>query len=307
MSAILVTGGAGYIGSQLIRDLPEEFPNHTIRILDNMIRERYVSLWDLPKAGKFEFIEGDITNDADVKKAMIDVDIVIDLAGITDAPKSFERKELTMNINVGGVKKLLEHAIKNKIKRYVYSSSASVYGPTKNIVAEDYNCKPVSPYGESKLQAEEEITEAMKKGLNASVLRFGTVYGWSVGIRFDTVINRFTFNACFKKPIEVWKVNKGEKRPYIHVKDASKALIFISKKNVTGIFNTASENIMLEDVVKSVLKQIPDAVVREVDKENLNQLSYMLNSSKLTNLGFVFQHDLEEGVKEIVKELKNFR
>ena len=308
MGTILVIGGAGYIGSQLIRDLPKEFPGQTIRILDNMVRERYVSLWDLPNGCKFEFIEGDTTKDEDVKKALKDVDIIFDLGGITNAPKSFERKELTMEVNVAGVGNLLEHATKSDVKRYVYASSASIYGPTKDIAKEDHLCKPVSPYGESKLLAEKELLNAVENnGLKASIIRFGTVFGWSVGIRFDTVINRFAFNASIKKPIEVWKVNKGEKRPYIHVKDASRALVFMSKKNINGIFNAASENIILEEVVNVITRLVPDVVVNEVSKENLNQLSYMIDSSKIKGLGFEFKYDLQGGVKEMIDKFNGFR
>jgi len=120
---ILVTGGCGYIGSQLIRDLAVEprFQGKTIRILDSMIRERYVSLMDLPSEGNYEFLEGDIRKDEDLKKAFQDVEQVIDLAGITNAPISFERRDLTVDGNVTGGRSVLEHAVKSEIDRFVYS------------------------------------------------------------------------------------------------------------------------------------------------------------------------------------------
>src|ERR1700751_4426659 len=187
---VLVTGGAGYIGSKLIRDLSVNpgLEGRTIRVLDSMLRERYVSIMDLPREGHFEFLEGDIRNDADLKKAFVDVDMVVDLAGITNAPLSFERKELTFDVNVNGGRKVVEYAVNAGVEKYFYSSTASVYGPTKGVVDEEYSCKPISPYGESKLQGEKACLDASKlHGLDAMVLRLGTVFGYSIGMRFETV------------------------------------------------------------------------------------------------------------------------
>ncbi len=99
---ILVTGGCGYIGSRLMRDLASnrKFGGSTVRVIDNMMRERYVAIMDLSPDGRFEFIEGDIRKDDDLKRAFQDVDMVVDLAGITNAPLSFERKDLTFDVNV---------------------------------------------------------------------------------------------------------------------------------------------------------------------------------------------------------------
>src|SRR3989442_4629245 len=115
---ILVTGGCGYIGSKLIRHLAseEKLAGATIRVLDNMLRERYVSLMDLPANGNYEFIEGDIREEDDLKKAFQDVDMVIDLAGITNAPISFERKDLTFDVNERSEQKVENHPAKPRAK-----------------------------------------------------------------------------------------------------------------------------------------------------------------------------------------------
>src|SRR5205807_6032376 len=136
------------------------FAGGTIRVIDNMMRERYVAIMDLPLDGRFEFMEGDIRNDEDLKRAFQDVDMVVDLAGITNAPLSFERKDLTFDVNVNGGRKVVDYALKYEVEKFVYSSTASVYGPTKGIVNESFPCKPISPYGESKLQAEQSCLAA---------------------------------------------------------------------------------------------------------------------------------------------------
>src|SRR5712691_8763889 len=231
---VLVTGGCGYIGSKLIRDLAfdEKLAGSTIRVLDNMLRERYVSLMDLPSQGRYEFMEGDIRKDEDLVKAFRDVDAVIDLAGITNAPISFERKELTFDVNVNGGRKVVERALKSGVERFVYSSTASVYGPTTGIVDETSPCRPISPYGESKLQGERFCLDASRTGgMNSTVLRLGTVYGYSVGMRFDTVVDRFVYLAWSGAPLTVWESAQQERRPYLHLQDSCKALIHALKRH----------------------------------------------------------------------------
>lgn len=307
--SVLVTGGAGYIGSQLIRDLPSsrDFEGRTIKILDNMFRERYVSIMNLPASVKYEFIEGDIRKDEDLKAVFKDVEVVFDLAGITNAPLSFERKELTMDVNYEGWKKILAHAMRNDVKKFVYASSASVYGPTEGIVDENYDCKPASPYGESKLMAERECIKACKEsGLNATVLRLGTVYGYTIGMRFDTVVDRFVYLACIGMPLSVWIGAEDAKRPYLHVKDSIRGLMFaVTDKRTRGeVYNVVGQNASLGEITKIIKEHIPQAKIQKVEVKHLHSLSYMLDNSKIRKLGFETRYTLEEGVKEIVAKFK---
>src|SRR5260370_11723135 len=140
---VLVTGGAGYIGSELIRELSSnpKLEGVTGRVLDNMLRERYVAIMDLPREGRFEFLEGDIRKDDDLKIAFRDVDMVVDLAGITNAPLSFERKELTFDVNVNGSRKVVEHPATSGVGKYIYSSTATVYGPPGAVLDGKETCK----------------------------------------------------------------------------------------------------------------------------------------------------------------------
>ena len=309
---ILITGGCGYIGSKLIRDLASDrkFAGSTIRVIDNMMRERYVAIMDLPPDGRFEFIEGDIRKDEDLKRAFQDVDMVVDLAGITNAPLSFERKDLTFDVNVNGGKKVVEHAVKSGVEKLVYSSTASVYGPTKGIVDERYACKPISPYGESKLQAEKACLDASKQnGLDATVLRLGTVFGYSKGMRFDTVVDRFTYLACIGMPLTVWESAQSEKRPYLHIQDAVDGLIFaLSNNGMKGeTYNVIGENASMNRITSVIAREVPEAHVVISATPNLNQVSYELDGSKFERQGFKPYHTLEEGVREIVDRFRTLR
>ena len=306
---VLVTGGAGYIGSSLIRKLASnpKLEGETVRVLDNMLRERYVAIMDLPVEGHFEFLEGDIRKDDDLKIAFRDVDMVVDLAGITNAPLSFERKELTFDVNVNGNKKVVDHAVKAGVKKYVYSSTASVYGPTSGVVDEKYVCKPISPYGESKLQAENACLDASRAhGLNATVLRLGTVFGYSIGMRFDTVVDRFTYLACIGMPLTVWESARTEKRPYLHVLDSIDALSFaLTSRGMKGdIYNVVGENASMNRITSVISREVPDSQVIITPTQNLNQVSYEIDESKIEQVGFKPRHTLEAGVKEIADRFR---
>jgi len=305
---ILVTGGCGYIGSKLIRDLAseEKLAGVTIRVLDNMLRERYVSLMDLPAKGNYEFIEGDIRKEDDLKKAFQDVDMVIDLAGITNAPVSFERKDLTFDVNVSGGQRVVDHAVKAGVKRFVYSSTASVYGPTRGVVDETVVCKPISPYGESKLQAERACLEASKRGMNSTVLRLGTVYGYSIGMRFDTVVDRFVYLACSGAPLTVWESARSENRSYLHLQDTCDALVHALMRNDMNdqIYNVVGENASIDRITSAIAKEVPGLIIIVTPTPNLNQVSYELDASKIARVGFRPRHGMEEGVKEMVARFR---
>jgi UDP-glucose 4-epimerase len=306
---VLVTGGCGYIGSQLIRDLAadKKLAGSTIRVLDNMMRERFVSIMDLPSQGHFEFVEGDIRKEDDLARAFKDVDMVVDLAGITNAPLSFDRKDLTFDVNVNGGKKVVDKALKAGVQKFVYSSTASVYGPTKSVVDENYPCKPISPYGESKLQAEKACLEATRlHGLDATVLRLGTVFGYSIGMRFDTVVDRFAYMASIGMPLTVWESAQNEKRPYLHVADSCDALTYaLTRPGLKGeIYNVIGENASMNRITSVIGKEVPDMRVTITPTPNLNQVSYELDGSKIERAGFHPRYTLEEGVKEIVDRFR---
>ncbi len=306
---VLVTGGCGYIGSKLIRDLAanKRLAGSTVRVIDNMMRERYVAIMDLPHDGRFEFVEGDIRKVDDLKRVFQDVDMVVDLAGITNAPLSFERKDLTFDVNVNGGKKVVDQAVKAGVKKLVYSSTASVYGPTTGVVDEKYPCKPISPYGESKLQGEKTCIDAVKQnGLDATVLRLGTVFGYSIGMRFDTVVDRFTYLACIGMPLTVWESAQSEKRPYLHLQDSVDALTFaLVQHGLKGeIYNVIGENASINRITATIGREVPDMHVIITPTPNLNQVSYELDGSKIERTGFKPRHTLEEGVRDIVERFR---
>jgi UDP-glucose 4-epimerase len=309
---VLVTGGAGYLGSQLIRDLPKgkAFVGTAVRVLDNMLRERYASLWNLPAGVRYEFIEGDVRNADDVRKALVDAEVVFSLSDLTNAPMSFERTELTWETNHKGVLNLFEQAVRAGVRKFVYTSTCSVYGPTSGVVTEDAECRPASPYGESKLAAEQEMhRRAVEVGFDWTALRLGTVYGWTIGMRFDTIINRFTYLAAQGRPLTVYDTAWREKRPYVSARDAMQAYrIAATNPRAKGrVFNVVHENANMETIVGAIRSVYPQIQVTTTKTPSLNQLSYEVDGSRFEVLGFRPEMGIIEGVRELGKKFRGIR
>ena len=307
---VLVTGGLGHIGSRLIRELANRNDVKKVRILDNLMTQRYCSLFNLPKNIKYEFIEGDILNENDVEKSMKDIDFVVHLAAITDAPSTFDIKEKTEGINVKGTQLVLESAIKHKVKKFIYPSTTSVYGPIEGIAKEDCkeeDLKPQSPYAETKLKGEKIILKIAKEhNFNATVFRFGTIFGASIGMRFHTAVNKFIYLACNNKPLTIWDTAVNQKRPYLDLKDAINAIFFAldNKKTKGELFNVVTINATPQDIVDAIKWFIPDLKIEYTKSPLINQMSYVTNDDKIKNLGFKYVGDLKKRVKETIGLLR---
>src|SRR2546427_10870092 len=309
---VLVTGGTGYLGSQLIRVLPKmaTFKGETIRVLDNEFRERYVSLWDLPKGVRYEFLEGDIRHEDSVKHALADVEVVFSLSDITNAPVSFERKELTWDTNHKGVLHLFDRAVRAGVQKFVYTSTCSVYGPTSGVATEDAERKPSSPNGESKRAAEREMRpRAAELGLDWTAVRLGTVYGWTIGMRFDTIINRFTYLAAQGRPLTVYDTAWKEKRPYVSVKDAMQAYLLAASHHMAKgqVFNVLYDNANMETIITAIKHVFPEIGVTTTKTPSLNQLSYEVDGDRFRALGFRPTVSIAEGVRQLAAKFRGLR
>ncbi len=306
---ILVTGGAGYIGSQLIRDVVTDpnFANHTIRIYDNLQRQRFSGLMDLPTNGCYEFIEGDILDRLNLARAMQGATAVIHLAAMVRTPLSFEHPEWTEQVNHWGTATVVECALSAGVSRLLYASSASVYGAGE-VFREGDTCHPVGPYAISKLRAEEEVLQGCKRGLQATIVRLGTAFGNAPSMRFDAIASRSVYLVGVGRPIIVH--GTGEQvRPLIHIRDSSAALrLCLAKVNITGeIINAVTLNPTVNDIVRTLQTIVPTATVRYTDQELLTDISFAVDSTKLLNLGFQPCYDLEHGLREMLARWRGFQ
>ena len=300
---ILVTGALGHIGSKLIRDFSPELVEKVI-ILDNLSTQRYASLFNLSSYIKYEFYEDDIRT-ADFSKYLKEASTVIHLAAITDAPSSVDKKEETFEVNLGGTKRLADACLASGAS-LLFPSTTSVYGSQENLV--DETCaelKPQSPYAESKLQAEEYLKSLKSKGLKFIICRLGTIFGYSVGMRFHTAVNKFTWQAVNNLPLTVWKTALKQKRPYLDLSDCIRAVNLILEKNLWDgeIYNVLTRNFTVEEIVNAIKKFIPNLQISYVDSEIMNQLSYDVDDKKFRSAGFDSQGNLEERIKGTINQL----
>ena len=259
---IVVTGAIGHIGSYVVRDLGIQFPNAEIAMIDNMMTQRYPSLFNLPTLGNYHFIEGDV-NSIDLKSVFSDANVVIHLAAITDAAGSFDHAEELENNNYQSTVKVANACIETG-SSLIALSSTSVYGTQNDVVDEDCSeeeLQPQSPYATTKLKEEVLITKlCQEKGLQAIHCRFGTIFGASAGMRFHTAVNKFCWQAAMGQPITVWSTAYDQKRPYLDLFDASRSIEFIIRNNLFdgGIYNVLTENATVHQVVDIIRESVPD-------------------------------------------------
>ena len=303
---ILITGALGHIGSGLIHNtVGGQFKE--VRLLDNFATQRYSSLFNLPKGVSYDFREGDILT-ADLVSLLTDIDVVIHLAAMTDAAGTLERREELEEINHKGTKRVAEACIQTG-SCLVFPSTTSVYGSQAEVV--DENCpleglKPQSPYAEFKLISENMLTEFRQEhALRFVILRFGTIFGMSPGMRFHTAVNKFCWEAAMGQPISVWRTALDQKRPYLGLNDAIQSIrLMINKDIFSGeLFNVVSSNNTVREIVELITESVPDVTVKFVDSLIMNQLSYEVLGHKVCALGFKPRDNLSTAIKETVSAL----
>jgi len=307
---ILITGGAGYIGSQLIRDLGQDdkFNGDIIRIYDNLQSGNYQALMGLPASGKYQYIEGDILDRATLSESMEDVWAVIHLAAVVTTPISFDHPEWTQQVNHWGTATVVDEAVKAGVEKFIYACSASIYGPGGPFNESDH-CQPVGPYSISKLQGEKVVmSSGEQRGLNVTSLRLATVYGDAPGMRFDAVPNRFAYLAGVGKSLVVHGDGK-QMRPLIHVNDASRAVRFcLENENTKGkIFNAVTQNTSINGLVETIQKRLPDTSIRYTDQDVLSTISFEVDKGNIEASGFKSQFTLDDGLNGIIQRLDVLR
>jgi len=236
---ILVTGGAGFIGKHLVRSLLEK--NYVVTIFDNFSNSTKDSISSLVEMGA-KIIEGDITKPLETLNAIKDQDVVIHLAAKISVSESISNPLETYRVNVNGTRNVLVACEKNNIKKLIVASSAAVYGEgTPNVkLTEESETNPISPYGESKVQMEQEIREFVSKhDINCIILRFFNIYGVGQSNEYAGVITKFMERIAHDKPLEIFG-DGFQVRDFVAVEDVINSIHDTISHSKSGIYNIAS-------------------------------------------------------------------
>ena len=306
-STILVTGGAGFIGSHIVDRLLEE--GIKVRVLDNLSTGEKSNLTQHQNKKSFQLIEGDIRNFELVKKAVKGVDAVIHEAALVSVTRSIENPLLSNEINVTGTLNLLKACVDAHVKRFVYASSCAVYGDTETLPNhENLTPNPLSPYAADKLAAEKyaKAFHAMYD-IETVSLRYFNVYGPRQKLGpYSGVISLFINSLLQNQPPIIY--GDGEQtRDFVNVKDVVEANIqALSKRNVAGkTFNISTGEATTINKLAETIKQIMDKkTIKPVHIEpRLGDIRYSYGdiTEARTNLEYKPKVKLEEGLRELVK------
>ena len=302
---ILITGSLGHIGSYLIQNISKIKFVKDVYILDNLLTNKYNSLFNLPKNNKrIHFYQKDLALNNSLQNFK-KVDIVINLASITDAASSLKIKKKIYKNNLGIFNNVIQYCKKNASK-LIHISSTSVYGEQRGIVDENcINLAPKSPYAEIKIK-EENILKRNKKKINYVSYRFGTISGVSKGMRFHTAINKFCLFVSLKKPLPIWKSMMNKPKPYLSLKDAFKVFKYTIEKNffTNDIYNILSENLTLKQIITIFNKHTKKTKIKYENSKLINQYAYKVSDKKFTKKAFKLRSKIRSDIKDTLKLLK---
>lgn len=304
---ILITGGAGYIGSLLVRDLLNS--GYTVRIFDKFWFGRN-PMKDVGDHPNLDILVGDITNLEDLSKAVEGADAVIHLAAIVGDPAcAICDPDGIFETNFVAPVRLAALAREHNAKRFIFASTCSVYGVNEiGIVSETSIPSPITIYGRTKFEAENQILLLASDQLPLCILRLGTVYGISTRMRFDLVINYITMKAVIERKITILGGNQW--RPFIHVRDVARAFQAALEAPIDKIkgeiFNVGSnaENYQMKDVGELIEGLIPDLEVIHA-YEIKDKRSYRVSFDKIYDvLGFTTTKQVKDGILEIKEAIE---
>lgn len=295
---VLVTGGAGYLGSVLGEHLLNA--GYQVTVLDNLMYQQH-SLFHLCANQNFEFVFGDVRNEPLMRRVMEDADVLIPLAAVVGAPACEGDPSLARSVNLEAVRLL--NRLRSPGQLVIFPTTNSGYG-TKSGDArctEDTPLEPISIYGHTKVQAEMELLDSP----NVITLRLATVFGMSPRMRLDLLVNHFVHAAVVDGYIIIFE--KDFKRNYIHIRDAADCFVHCienAKRMVGHPYNVGldSANLSKEELAHKVQEYVPHFYIgfarvgSDPDKRN-----YIVSNERLRKAGFEASRSLDDGVKELLK------
>ena len=309
---VLVTGGAGYLGSVLVPKLLAR--GHHVRVVDlgYFGLDHLRRLWS-PGGGRseealrwkrVEVIREDLrailTKPNLARELMDGCDAVIHLAAISNDPSADLHPDLTEEVNVGVTTRLAELARQERV-RFMFSSSCSIYGEAEGQIDETGNTNPLTVYATSKVTAEKILGELQDPNWTPTILRNGTLFGFSPRMRFDLVVNIFSFQSVLYGQLKVFG-DGLQWRPFLHVGDCARAFIHFLENPDTrrATYNIANENLRVVDLVKTFRAVNPRLEVVHVATQDADKRNYRVSNRRMLDAGFRPRVSVELGAEEMV-------
>ena len=296
MTSVLITGGAGYLGSVLTEVLLNK--GYRVTVLDNLIYKQ-ASVAPFAYHPNFDFVLGDVTNESTLKSLVESHDVIVPLAAIVGMPACKAQPELTVKVNYEQVKNITKWVTKNQM--VMIPNTNSQYGSSTEIITEESPFKPLSLYAETKCDAEKAVLDSG----NGIALRLATVFGMSYRMRMDLLVNDFVYKSLENGYLVLFESHFV--RNYIHVRDIANTFLFMIEnyeKCNNNAFNVGltSANCTKLELAETIQKYIPDLVIVQNNfKQDFDQRNYIVSNAKLESFGWQPQHSLEGGIQELIK------
>jgi nucleoside-diphosphate-sugar epimerase len=297
MIKVLITGGAGYVGSVLTELLLKK--NYQVTIFDNLMYGGD-HLVTFVSNKNFQFIKGDVRSFSELASVIKNKDIIVHLAAIVGYPACSRNPKLAKEININGTNNVLKNISKNQ--NIFYASTGSNYGSLDEFCTEDSKLNPLTVYAKTKTKAEDMV---LQRG-GSIAFRFATAFGVSPRMRLDLLVNDFIYKMISQGYLVVYE--KNFMRTFIHIRDIARSFLFgieNFKKMKDQVYNVGSDqlNYSKEDVCRLIQKKIPGYVYFSEIGEDKDKRNYVVSYKKIANTGFKLQYTLNEGIDELIKVL----
>lgn len=291
---VMITGGAGYIGTELVKELYNDDTIENIIIYDNLSRKNhnfFIGL-DKFKNKKVSFVQGDILDSRKLKSLLEETDTVYHLAAKVTTPFANHDAHNFDQVNNWGTSELTYLIENSNVKTFVYASSTSVYGASNEALDVASSLRPKTYYSISKMKGEEHVRRLQDSNIATYILRLGNVYGYSKSMRLDSVINKFMFEANFMNKVRIQGTG-NQKRSFIHIDRLTASLKkFTTDKIPSGTYNLVENSFTINEIVDTLKEIYPELEMLYVNqdmhmrslhvaKEDTSLLGSAINSSAL--------------------------
>ena len=306
LNSILITGGAGYVGSVLVRKLVSL--GYDVKVIDSLVFGND-GISSLINEKKIEFFNLDIRETEKISSIIQNIDCVIHLAAIVGEPLCKKIPDAAKQINEFATKNLVNICKNNKVKRFIFASTCSNYGTSQNVVNESSPVMPLSLYSECKVNSEKFILDQNNDIFETCVLRFATAHGLSPRMRFDLLVQEFMRDAIVDKKISIFGADFW--RPLVHVEDMADACISAidaSSQLISGqIYNVGNDKenytkIKLAEIIKEFITDIEIEII----KSKKDPRNYKVSFEKIENsLNFEPKYTVKDSVIEILNDIQS--